>query len=125
MLLLLIVFSYSLISWESNDDKVSCCVVIDGITGKWVGTLRSQGAEFPPSYVFKVDGNKLTGTGLAPAGDFDLTNCVIKDNDFSFDLLVGEENVRHTCKYFSKGDSVSVNIFFDNTNLHATLLRSK
>ena len=90
-----------------------------------VHTFQTQGLEFPLEYNLKAEGTKLSGTGLSPDGVLELTSCALKGNDFSFEMMVSQKNVKHTCKYYPVGDSVSVDIFYDGHNMHSTLLRGK
>ncbi len=93
------------------------------LSGKWVGTLKTPNGDFPLSYTFKLDGDKLSGTGSAPDGVVPLANCVVKGDDFSFTVPVNGTDIKNTCKYYSAGDSISINIDFNGYLMHSTLKR--
>ena len=38
------------------------------VDGRWAGTMSTPGGDFPVSFVFKADGDKLTGTMLGMDG---------------------------------------------------------
>ncbi|SEP40331.1 hypothetical protein [Mucilaginibacter sp. OK283] len=62
---------------------IATCFGAD-ITGKWTGKVMNQ---FDVTYIFKVDGEKLTGTTTGPDGtSVTLQNGVIKDDDLSFTM---------------------------------------
>ncbi len=107
-----------------------CCfmiclaAVVADLSGKWTGSLTTpDGNQFPLNYTFKVDGDKLTGTGESPQGAVNLTNGKIKSDSLTFALDVNGVAVIHTGKYFSEGDSVSLNIDYQGMKFHTTLKR--
>jgi hypothetical protein len=107
-----------------------CCFVIclaaaiTDLTGKWTGTLKMEGQEdFPLSYTFKVDGNKLTGSAHTPDGEVDITDGKINGNDFTFNVPIHDGDVLHAGKYYA--DSVGMDITINNIKFHSTLIRSK
>ena len=93
--------------------------------GKWSGSLLApDGNEYPLNYTFKIDNGKLTGTGLSPSGPVDLTDGAIKGDSLSFAMDVGGVKVLNTGKYFSAGDSISMNIDYQGMKMHSTLKRA-
>lgn len=103
---------------------VCLAVAAADLNGKWTGLLKTpDGNEFPLSYVFKVDGDKLTGTATGPNGDTPITAGKVDGANFTFSLGVNGSDITHTCKYYSDGDSVSVNIDFNGAKMHAQLKR--
>ena len=54
-----------------------CCFVVclffaGDLNGKWTGALHApDGNDYPLNYTFKIDGDKLTGTGESPQGPID------------------------------------------------------
>lgn len=100
-----------------------CLAAIVDMTGKWTGTIRTpDGNDLQIYYVFKVDGNKLTGTAKGDGDATQIDSGKIAGNDFSFNVSNPEGTVfRHSGKYY--GDSVSMNIEFGGNKLHATLKR--
>jgi hypothetical protein len=103
---------------------VCFAAAVADLSGKWTGTLKTpDGSEFPLSYTFKLDGDKLTGTGSGPNGDTPITAGKVNGTDFTFNLNVNDADIAHTCKYYSDGDSISVNINFNGAKMHAQLKR--
>ncbi|MDB5136701.1 MAG: hypothetical protein JWP37_3304 [Mucilaginibacter sp.] len=107
-----------------------CCfaiclaAAIADLTGKWTGNLKMEGQDdFPLSYTFKVDGNKLTGSAHTPDGEVDITDGKINGNDFTFSVPIHDGNVLHAGKYYT--DSVGMDITINSTKFHSTLIRSK
>ncbi|HTE00386.1 MAG TPA: hypothetical protein VK668_13930 [Mucilaginibacter sp.] len=106
-----------------------CCIAIclaaaiADLTGKWTGTLKMAGDDdFPLSYTFKVDGDKLTGTANTPDGVVDITGGKITGNDFTFSVPVHGNDIAHAGKYYA--DSVGMDITIENTKFHSTLKRA-
>ena len=100
-----------------------CCYVLmfgtllQGVSGKWSGTLKTpDNVEYPLAYNLKVDGDKLTGTGLSPQGEFEITNGKLTGEGFTFGLQVDGKTAKHTGKYVAVGDSVSLDIDFDGNS---------
>ena len=95
------------------------------INGKWSGSLKTpDGNEFPLTYTFKTDNGKLTGTAENPQGTVELTDGVVKGDSIIFALDVNGDKIGHTGKYFSAGDSVSLNIDYQGMKFHTTLKRA-
>jgi len=108
-----------------------CCFVIclaaaATLNGKWTGTLKTpDGNQFPLTYTFKTDSGKLTGTAESPEGKWDITGGKIDGDDFSFVVTVNDDTkIAHTGKYFSQGDSASLNIDMHGQKFHTTLKRA-
>jgi hypothetical protein len=59
------------------------------IAGNWSGKVMDK---FDVTYVFKLDGDKLSGTTTGPDGNpIVLQNCVLKGDDLSFTMaLIGK-----------------------------------
>jgi len=97
---------------------------IAGLDGQWTGLLATpDGSQFPLTFTFKADNDKLTGTAQNPQGTVDLTDGKIKGDSLSFNVDVNGTKVLHTGKYFSAGDSVSLNIDYQGMKFHTTLKR--
>ncbi|HEY4324892.1 MAG TPA: hypothetical protein VGN20_12930 [Mucilaginibacter sp.] len=103
---------------------VCLAAAVADLSGKWTGSLKTpDGNEFPLSYTFKLDGDKLTGTASGPNGDTPITAGKVNGSDFTFNLNVNGSDIAHTCKYYTEGDSISVNIDFNGAKMHAQLKR--
>lgn len=77
------------------------------IDGEWIGTASSPQGDFELTFLFKVDGDKLTGKNSSAMGEIDLINGVVNGNDFSFDVDLQGMTVSHKCKYL-EDDSIEV-----------------
>jgi hypothetical protein len=106
-----------------------CCFVaafafFADLNGKWVGVLTApDGNQYPLNYTFKIDNDKLTGTGQSMQGTIDLTEGKIKGDSLSFAIDVGGVKVINSGKYFSAGDSISLTIDYQGMKMHSTLKR--
>ena len=95
------------------------------LNGKWSGVLSApDGNQYPLNYTLKADGDKLTGTGDSPQGSVDLTDGKVKGDSLSFAIDVGGVKVINSGKYFSAGDSISLNIDYQGFKMHTTLKRA-
>lgn len=100
-----------------------CFAAIDGLTGKWAGILKlGDGSEYPVSYIFKVDGDKLTGSVTSAQGELPITDGKINGNDFSFKLDVSAMIIESTGKYYS--DSTIIESNFNGQKMRTKLTRA-
>lgn len=102
-----------------------CLAAIAGLPGKWMGTITTpDGNEVTITYNFKVDGNKLTGTGESNDHELNLDSGQVNGNDIKFSVTNSEGVViPHHGKYYADGDSVSMDLDFQGTKFHTTLKR--
>jgi hypothetical protein len=99
-----------------------CFAVIADLTGKWRGNLKmADGNSFPVTYVFKADGEKLTGFVTTPQDELEIYDGKIKDKDFSFKVDVGNNPVPCEGKFY--GDSVVVNATLSGSKIKTILKR--
>ena len=99
--------------------------VIADLNGHWTGTLAApDGNEYPLNYTFKIDNDKLMGTGQSTQGSVDITEGQVKGDSLSFAIDVGGVKVINTGKYFSAGDSISLNVDYQGYKMHSTLKRA-
>jgi len=55
------------------------------ISGKWAGDMPGRGGDTTPTtFIFKVDGEKLTGSMTGPQGDIPLQEGKVAGNQISF-----------------------------------------
>jgi hypothetical protein len=107
-----------------------CCAIgafafFADLNGKWTGVLAApDGNQYPLNYTFKIDNDKLTGTGQSMQGTVDLTEGKIKGDSLSFAIDVNGVKVINTGKYFSAGDSISLNVDYQGMIMHSTLKRA-
>lgn len=94
------------------------------VSGKWAGKLAApDGNEYPLSYTLKADGDKLTGSGASPQGEVAIGDGKLKNDSLSFTIDVGGVTVLNSGKYFSAGDSISLNVDYQGYKMHTTLKR--
>jgi len=92
------------------------------IDGKWLGKVNGPQGEFEITFIFKVDGNTLTGKNSTAMGESDLTNGVVNGNEFSFDVDMGEMKINHKCKYLDD-DTIDMQVDFMGQNMVMKLTR--
>src|SRR3972149_2657687 len=69
------------------------------IAGRWEGKItRPDGEEFTVTYIFKVDGEKLTGTVTSPRGERTIEKGKVKDDELSFEVEAGENVISYQGK---------------------------
>ena len=103
---------------------VVCSAAILDLSGKWKGTLHLPNNDFPLSYTFKVDGEKLTGSVEGPDGSVDIDKGTFKDNVLTFDsTLPSGEVIHQTGKYY--GDSTTVDLLINDQKFHVKLLKAQ
>ena len=61
-------------------------VSAQGIDGKWKATMESPQGAMELTYVFKVDGEKLTGTISTDFGEMEISNGKVNGNEFSYQI---------------------------------------
>ncbi len=59
------------------------------LNGKWKGSLASPNGDLETTMVFKVDGEKLTGTVTNMYGEEQITEGVVKGDDVNFVVNAG------------------------------------
>jgi hypothetical protein len=59
------------------------------LNGKWKGDLKSQNGDLDTTIVFKVDGDKLTGTVANMYGEEQITEGLVKGDAISFIIIAG------------------------------------
>ena len=103
-----------------------CFAAIADLSGKWTGSLTAPGGNATTLiYVFKVDGDKLTGTvqqegdsGAAPIDSGKITG-----NNITFSVTTSDGTlIRHNGVFY--GDSVSMNFVYNGAKFHTTLKRA-
>ncbi|MXV51027.1 glycoside hydrolase [Pedobacter sp. HMF7647] len=96
---------------------------ITDITGKWTGAvLGPDGNSYNLTYVFKIDGENLTGTSDNTLGINAIEHGKIKDNEFVFDISANGMVIPHKGKVYT--DSIALDIDYNGTPLHTVLKRA-
>jgi hypothetical protein len=91
-----------------------------GPSGHWTGVLPVPGqGDFPLSYNFKADGDKLTGTAVGPDGDVNIDDGKIDGKKFSFNVIVHDMSIPHSGVFY--GDSIALDVDLNGTMVHTTL----
>jgi len=102
---------------------IVCFAVIADLTGKWTGTVKSpDGQDFPLTYVFKVDGGKLTGSLQTPQGELPISNGKVNGSDFSFDMDFNGTTISNVGKYYV--DSIGLDAEIGGAKYHTKLVRA-
>jgi hypothetical protein len=106
---------------------MACFASLSGLAGKWQGNVRlPDGNRYPANYEFQISDGQLTGTAIAEGPPKVITDVRIKGDDFSFSIADDDGSaIKHSGRYYEKGDSVSLNVTYQGTILHTTLTRTK
>ena len=100
-----------------------CLAVIADLTGKWTGNVKGpDGNDFALTYVFKVDGNNLTGSFQSPQGEIPITEGKVDGANFSFKIDFGGMAITNTGKYYV--DSIGVDAEINGNKFHTKLVRA-
>lgn len=98
-----------------------CFAAVNSFDGRWTGTLKTDDAQYPLLYNFKIDGDKLTGTVRGPHGDLHLMDGEVHGTEFSFMVNLEKMHLLHTGKFYA--DSVSLDIECNDAKAHTVLTR--
>jgi hypothetical protein len=103
-----------------------CLAAIGGIAGKWTGSIKApDGNDYPVTYVFNIDGDKVTGTAQAQGEPKPIDHIKLNGNDITFDINDDDGNpIPHSGKYYADGDSIAMTVTYQGTKLHTTLKRA-
>jgi hypothetical protein len=63
------------------------------ISGKWSGQVPSRGEAIAATFIFKVDGDKLTGTMTSPQGEVALEEGKVSGDQISFSTTGGNAKI--------------------------------
>jgi hypothetical protein len=108
-----------------------CCFVVclaatfADLSGKWSGMIKTpDGNDLELKYVFKVDGDQLTGTGQGDGEPAQISEGKVTGNDITFKVTSDDGKVfPHTGKYYADGDSIAMDIEVEGAKFHTTLKR--
>ena len=102
-----------------------CFAIVADLSGKWMGTVKGpDGSDIVLTYVFKVDGDKLSGTvqQQGDSGAAQIDSGKISGNNITFSVTTSNGTViPHNGVFY--GDSVGMNFNFNGTKFHTTLKR--
>jgi hypothetical protein len=69
-----------------------------GIEGTWIAKMDSpDGNSMELTFVFKMEGEKLTGAIQTPNGDMPISNTKIEGKEFSFEISFNDMIMKHKC----------------------------
>lgn len=101
---------------------IACFAAFADLTGKWKGNLTmTDGNSFPITYIFKADGEKLSGSVVTPQDELEIYDGKIKDKDFTFKVDVNDNPIPCEGKFY--GDSVVISALLNGAKLKSTLKR--
>lgn len=92
---------------------VSAVLGQTSVAGEWDGSFNTPGGARPIKFVFKVDGEKLTGVAKRSSGDVPLSG-TIKGADIAFGYTINYGGRDLTLSYTGKvtGDNMSGTVSF-------------
>ena len=83
--------------------KIITCLLMLAVTltaadvsGKWTGEVPARGETRTATFVFKMDGDKLTGTMTGPQGDVVLQDVKMTGDQISFSATGGNAKIMFT-----------------------------
>jgi hypothetical protein len=105
---------------------ICLAAIVGDLNGTWKGNIRlPDGADYAVTYVFAIKGDSLTGSGQAEGDPKPISNGKLSGTAFTFDITNDDGSLLpHSGKYYSDGDSVSINVIFQGNTLHALLKRA-
>jgi len=80
-----------------------------GIEGNWKAKMQSPNGDMELTFVFKMVGEKLTGTIKSPNGDLEITNTKIDGKEFSFEVSFNDMTIKHKCTS-KEDDTISMKV---------------
>ncbi len=72
---------------------ITAAAVAADVAGKWTGQVPSRGQTTAATFVFKVDGGKLTGTMSGPQGEVSLQEGKVSGDQISFSTAGGNAKI--------------------------------
>lgn len=102
-----------------------CMAAIADFSGKWRGSVTTpDGNEVVLTYNFKIDGDKLTGTGESQDHEVTIDSGRVSGNEFKFSVTNSQGIViPHKGKYYPAADTCGIDLDFQGTMFHTTLKR--
>ena len=101
---------------------LACFAAIGDFSGNWAGILTMEnGDQYPLTYHFKIDGEKLTGSVQTPKGELPVDDGKINGDKFTFTVMLGDIEIPHSGKIYA--DSIGLDIAANGVKAHTTLKR--
>jgi hypothetical protein len=100
---------------------------VRGIDGNWTGTITPpDGNDLQLNFEFKTNGHRLSGLVQSEGKPTRIMEGKITGAGFTFKTIDANDVVIiHSGRYYADGDSISMNIEFQDIKLHSTLKRVK
>jgi hypothetical protein len=80
-----------------------------GIEGTWKTKIQGPEGDMELTFVFKMEGGKLTGVVQSPNGDMQITNTKVNGKEFSFDVSFNEMTIVHNC-ILKEDDTITMKV---------------
>ncbi len=78
------------------------------IDGKWKASMEGPDGKMEIVFVFKAEGNTLTGSVQSPMGELPISNGKIEGNQFSFDIDMNGMKMAHKGKI--EGETITMTV---------------
>ena len=80
------------------------------VTGKWTAEVQGRNGAMTTTFVFKVEGEKLTGTVSGRGGDTAISDGTVKGDDLSFNVTLNFNGNEMKMAYKGKvaGDEIKM-----------------
>lgn len=80
------------------------------LNGKWTGVLKARNGDLDTTMVFKVDGEKLTGTVANMYGEEEITEGTVKGDELSFIIMAGGGQFKIVYKGKVEAEQIRFNV---------------
>ncbi len=105
---------------------ICMAAVIADLNGKFSGVLNApDGNQYPLTYTFTVNGDKLTGNLDTSQGVVTIDSGKVSNNTMTFSVTVEGRPYAHKGTYYAQGDSIGMDVDFGGAKAHTTLQRAK
>jgi hypothetical protein len=96
-----------------------------GIEGTWIANMEGPDGSMEMTFVFKMDGTKLTGYTIAFNAETPIENTKVNGNEFSFDVSFGDMAISHSCTLIDE-ETIKMKVSgTPNGDMEMTLKRKK
>jgi len=83
---------------------MACCLTLCAadVAGTWKASVETPNGTFESTFVFKVDGNKLSGTVSSPMGEAPISDGKVDGDDVSFAVTRSRDGQEFKLTYKGK-----------------------